>query len=288
MRPDKIVDHFPFFRRKRWVKEPWPTMASRYREPSHWWPLSPMEGNMEIDTVPRVSISLRRFVYLPLFCLVIALLPQLSHAEECSPFQISLLAPAQLVAKEKAICGARFSLIYGDNASVSGLDVGLVNVAGALQGIEIGGVNWLSADERKKSWGLQVGGINHAGNADFTGCRISLLNTGSTKASIKGLQISAYNFYLGDIDGIQIAFGNIVKDFNGVQISLLNDAESVNGLQIGGLFNEVNGDVNGVQISLLMNWCRHLKGVQIGILNVVAGRFPTGGVFVLPVINAGF
>jgi len=97
-----------------------------------------------------------------------------------------------------------------------------------------------------------------------------------------------YNLYIGDVSGIQIAFGNITGDFNGVQISLMNRANNVNGLQVGGLFNEVVGDVNGVQISLLMNWCRHLKGVQIGLLNIVAGRFPIEGVFAFPVINVGF
>jgi len=141
---------------------------------------------MEIDTVSWAShvrrIFFDKILFLSMASLVTVVLPQFSHAEECSLLQISLLAHAQLVSKEKAICGARLSLIYGDNASVSGLDVGLVNVAEALQGIEIGGINWLSADERKKSWGLQVGGINHTGKAAFTGCRISLLHTGSSEA----------------------------------------------------------------------------------------------------------
>ena len=87
-------------------------------------------------------------------------------ASACSaawtPFQASLYNPAQLYPESTEVRGLRLNLLYGENARVAGVDLGCVNLAGEVDGVQIGGlVNGTKGRVR----GVQVpAGMNHAGS----------------------------------------------------------------------------------------------------------------------------
>lgn len=279
---------------------------------------------MSMLIICRTAFSCRKMFAKILFAgmpfLAIVFFAQSSRAADCSPIQIGLWSSAQLIPKENAICGVRLDLLWGENTSVTGIDAGLVNVAESLKGIEIGGINWLSGHERKESWGIQIAGINYAGNSSFTGAQIGLFNAGSSRDSVTGIQAAALNLNDGDINGVQLGLGSHGTNVNGLQIGFLNEgenvnglqaffinnAENLNGLQIGFLNNSLGkpvrgtihgvqigfgnyaADMHGVQLGLILNVCDSLSGVQIGLFNIVTNRFPDKGLFFFPLINAGF
>lgn len=49
------------------------------------------------------------------------------QAEETRPIQLSLVTPIQIFSEDYGITGVRLNLLYGRNATVTGLDLGLVN-----------------------------------------------------------------------------------------------------------------------------------------------------------------
>lgn len=185
-----------------------------------------------------------------------------------TPFQFSIYSPLQLVEKEKGIVGLRVTLLYGQNADLSGVDLGLgVNRLNHLKGVQIAGL----ANYSSSTNGIQIAGLGN--EADY----------------LSGIQLAGIsNLIQNDAEGIQVAIAASIVNgtMKGVQIAGLNNwlapkSSSVLGLQLG-LINYA-GHVKGVQIGLI-NACENLSGIQIGILNYVEqGRFPW-----LPVINAKF
>jgi hypothetical protein len=114
--------------------------------------------------------------------------------------QLSLFKPYQIHDPETSISGLRWNVIYGVNQDVSGLDVGIVNIAeGALKGLQLGGFNeaktaraWQLGllNSAEESRGIQVGAINHA--TEMNGLQLGLLyNSADT---LKGLQVGLFNF----------------------------------------------------------------------------------------------
>ena len=245
-------------------------------------------------------------------CSAVLLLVALSHAQPsfaggCYPFQASLFPPLQIAPRDESVCGARLDLLWGQNASVNGLDAGIVNVADSMKGLEVGGLNWLWGQERSDSWGIRIGGINYTGHASFAGAQFGLINTGSflaSEASLAGVQVAGINLYVGSVSGTQFGLVNAAGGLSGLQVGFVNNsADDVRGVQVGIFVNDTSGDVRGAQISLigneaikdvygvqigLINVCHSLSGVQIGALNVVTSRFPNKGLFISPLINVGF
>jgi hypothetical protein len=115
------------------------------------------------------------------------------------PIQLSLFSPLQLVPESQSITALRLNLIYGNNTSVSGLDLGLVNhtTAGTSKGL---------------CWGLV--NINEG---DFVGAQIS----------------PGVNYNKGRAEGFQWGFVNYAGHASGFQLGLVNYAMSMRGLQIG-------------------------------------------------------
>ena len=64
------------------------------------------------------------------------------------PIQVSIVHPVQLFNRETSIKGLRFNLIYGNNADLYGIDIGLVNrTSGITKGFQYGLVG-LAANSR--------------------------------------------------------------------------------------------------------------------------------------------
>ena len=104
------------------------------------------------------------------------------------------------------------SLLYGSNASVKGLDVGLV-----------------SRNRRGLSKGLQYAGVGII-DGDFVGWQNNFI--GITRGTFTGFQSGAYN-ELGDGEAFQLGFVNRARNVSGLQIGLVNISDNMYGLQIG-------------------------------------------------------
>jgi hypothetical protein len=162
-----------------------------------------------------------------LACLVstalLILVPTVGAEER--PVQLSLVTPVQIFPEEDDIAGIRLNLIYGRNASVTGVDLGLINHC-------TGGV----------SKGFQHGLVGIV-DADFV-----------------GWQYNAVNVTRGDFEGLQWGFMNYAGHANGLQLGFVNYAERLNGLQIG-LVNIIQ---QGGQFPVfpIVNWSFEVGGTH--------------------------
>lgn len=114
------------------------------------------------------------------------------------PAQLALVTPVQIFHEDDTIVGVRLNLLYGRNASVMGLDMGLVNHV--TTGI---------------STGAQYGVVGLV-DSDFVGFQNNMVNSTN-----------------GKFDGFQLGIVNYAKIANGFQLGFVNYAESMRGLQIG-------------------------------------------------------
>ncbi|HSQ78286.1 MAG TPA: hypothetical protein VLN91_05285, partial [Nitrospirota bacterium] len=104
------------------------------------------------------------------FLLALSLLSLPLYAEECSPFQFGLWPSIQLVPKDRIVCGIRLDPFVGDNAEVWGLDAGLINIAKASKGLQMGGVNYLDSKDSNggnASWGIQAAVVNYVNKINY-------------------------------------------------------------------------------------------------------------------------
>jgi hypothetical protein len=205
-------------------------------------------------------------------------------AQEWAPFQVSLYSPVQLVDENKDIVGLRLSLLYGKNANVSGIDLGLgVADNDNFNGIQILGVGSNGASHPLRAVkGIQIAGVFNPGVSHLSGIQIAGLGNGAVDGEgiqvsiilnmvgdrqntghFNGVQISAFNVVYGEYNGIQIGGFNF-GDVNGVQIGGLN-AGVDNGLQIGA----INKGRNSVQIGVINGTGPDFNGVQIGLYNSI-------------------
>jgi len=174
-----------------------------------------------------------RRLLLPLTLLGFALLATTGplHAQRKRPVQLSLLTPVQLFPEGDAITGVRLNLLYGRNAWVHGVDLGLVNhtTSGTSKGVQVGVVS-----------------LN---DANFTGFQYGAVNL--VEGKFEGFQYGIYN---GNDEGggFQLGFVNTSQNFKGVQIGIVNYARRLNGLQIG-IVNIITQD-GAFPIFPIVNW----------------------------------
>lgn len=136
----------------------------------------------------------------------------LQAQENAQSFELALFSPVQVRSPDVPIRILRLSLIYGENVSVRGLDVGLV--ARSTGGI---------------SKGLQYGLVGLV-DGDFVGWQNTFINV--TRGEFVGLQTAAYN-EIGTGEAFQFGLVNRAEDVSGFQLGFVNLAENMYGLQIG-------------------------------------------------------
>ena len=178
---------------------------------------------------------------------------QASGASGWTPCALGLFYPVQVPDENYDVIGLRLNLIAGKHATVSGLDLGLVNLSSVAENsIQVGAL-WNEVDGDLR--GLQFSGLFNV----VDGAALGLQAAGILNQSGKGSD---------DVMG-------------GGQIGLINIAGDATGLQIGGL--NVSQNIVGLQIGVI-NWANEMTGVQIGVINIIRdGPCPF-----LPVLNAAF
>lgn len=137
-----------------------------------------------------------------------------AQAADGKPFQLALVDPVQIVPSSQGISGFGLNLIYGKNAFLHGVELGIANhVTGEVQGVQWGFVN-------------------------------------ITGGNFVGWQDGAVNITSGSFEGLQSAWlVSTSKSVSGVQFSLVNHAEHVHGLQFGLVNHTVT--MKGIQIGLV-------------------------------------
>jgi hypothetical protein len=141
--------------------------------------------------------------------------PFAAQADQSTPFQVSLFHPAQLFADDYSVDGFRFNLIYGVNADVKGIDLGIVNESESAHGFELGLDNRVAHD----FGGGQFGLFNEV-KRDFNGVQIGLI-ANITGRSCQGFQASIF-------------YNNAELEMHGLQLGIVNHAGSLQGgVQIG-------------------------------------------------------
>lgn len=120
------------------------------------------------------------------------------------PVNLSLVTPIQVFNESEAIVGFRFNLFYGRQASMTGLDLGLVNhVTGDLRGVQWGLANIVEGS----GMGWQWGAVNYT-RGSFVGAQTGAFNYAGT---MKGLQFGLVNWAGSMQKGIQIGLANIIE-----------------------------------------------------------------------------
>ncbi len=136
----------------------------------------------------------------PLLAALCFLAPTSARPDSGKPISVGLFTPIQIVPESQGVSAFRLSLIYGRNAFLTGLDIGLVNTtSGQVTGLQ---------------WGLVgiVGG-------SFTGWQDNVVNV--TGQNFVGLQWGLYN-QANHTEGLQLGLVNNTVTMNGVQIGLIN------------------------------------------------------------------
>lgn len=192
-----------------------------------------------------------------------------------TPAMISIVTPVQAPSSEYDVRGLRLSLIYGDCASFTGLDIGIIGHADkSFTGLGIGGAN--ITDER--FLGGHLGLVNWNNNA---------LTPWDQRS--KGVQFGVFN-YAGGFCGLQDGLVNVSdSSFAGLQSAFFNYAKDLQGAQMGCYFllgvNIASGEMTGCQLGLVNYAERVRDGLQIGLVNIISEN---GWMPVLPIVNGRF
>ena len=134
------------------------------------------------------------------------------------PVSVSLVSPLQIVSPENSTSFLRLNLIYGKNKHVEGFDFGVINrTTGRMEGIALGGVNWVGTH----SDALQVGLLNRA-RQEALHIQLGLVNHAGINS---GWQVGLFNCASdGMVGALQIGLLNYTREFttSSWQIGLLN------------------------------------------------------------------
>lgn len=130
-----------------------------------------------------------------------------------SPIQIALFNPIQIVNQSKPVKGLRIDFIYGVNTTMTGLDLGLVNMSTGTG--HNGGVQW---------------GFVSMVKGSFTGWQANAVSM--TDGRFVGLQSGLVSM-AHESEGLQWSFVNSSWNHSGLQLGVVNYARRTSGFQVG-------------------------------------------------------
>lgn len=151
--------------------------------------------------------------------------------EGAKPVQLSLWDPVQIHNRETDIEGFRLSL-YGNNADMIGLDLGVVSRnTGLMKGVQWTVVGWVEGE----MVGWQNGALAAVVKGKATGLQTGYLFNSAETGTV-----------------VQFGFLNIGTDIKGFQLGIVNYVEKMHGLQIG-LINIIRQD-GFLPVFPIVNW----------------------------------
>jgi hypothetical protein len=135
-----------------------------------------------------------------------------SHAGQRKGLNVALVPSVQIFNDHSEVKGARLNII-GDNLAMTGLDLGLINLADErFMGAALG----LGNSVKGQATGFQGGLFNFAG--EMRGMQLGVLNRSN---KLQGLQLGFDN-YAHENNWLQIGAVNIANNRQGWQIGLMN------------------------------------------------------------------
>lgn len=175
----------------------------------------------------------------------------------------------------------------GAGENLIGINIGGLGVGsgGDMKGLNLG---ILGAGAGENMAGLNIGGLGVGAGENLIGINVGVLGVGAGE-KVKGLSIGGLGVGSEEVQGIAIGGlgvgGEVLK---GIQLALGTVIVPRGGRMIGfsaSAFNYIRGTQTGVTIGIV-NYCWRLKGVQIGLVNIV--RDNPKYLKILPLINANF
>jgi len=140
---------------------------------------------------------------------------------------------------------------------------------GGVNGVEIGGI--FNIDKKDVKY-AQIGGVFNIVGGQVHGFQAAGVSN-AVLDSVTGFQVAGVNNLVkGKFRGFQVGgvYNHVTDTVEGMQVAgVANFANrSVTGSQISGVANVATKEITGVQISGVVNYTKHLKGVQIGLINI--------------------
>jgi hypothetical protein len=148
-----------------------------------------------------------------------------------------------------------------------------VNVLGGYTGgvsfIELGGLFNITKTNVKY---VQAAGLLNLVGGDVRGLQAAGLHN-HVLDTVNGLQAAGISNYVkGKFTGLQVGgiYNHAVDTVKGMQIAGVANfsKQQTSGLQIAGVGNVANRTMKGVQIAGVFNYAKHVRGVQIGLINL--------------------
>lgn len=209
------------------------------------------------------------------------------------------------VGAEASMKGINIGLIgAGAGEDVIGINIGGIGTGAGkdLIGINIGGLGVgagqnlygfnfgaLGAGSGRNVYGLNIGGLGCGAGENMYGVNIGGLGVGAGE-KLTGINIGGLGCGATEVTGI--SFGGLGvggKYLKGIHLSLGTIMTDKSGGVMTGLavspFNYIRGDQVGLSIGIV-NYAWNVKGVQIGLVNIV--RNNPRGLKVLPLFNTSF
>lgn len=188
---------------------------------------------------------------LPLIIASSALALSAAVAKADAGFQFGFWAPdMQIVDSTENVKGLRIDIVYGENADVTGADLGVVNsTTGDFKGFGWAlGANLVKGD----AVGVQWAWLYSRSEGEFTGWQGAALSRMAGEDSV-GLHTGLVTLNEGGFTGAQIGFFNKAEKVKGLQLGFVNWAENLDGaLQIGLVNYAANSDV--YKVLPIVNW----------------------------------
>ena len=151
------------------------------------------------------------------------------YAQDTKPINLALFDPVQIFKKDIAIEGVRLN-IYGNNAGLKGVDIGIANwITGETVGVQWGVINYTAGNFT----GWQSAPVQKVGG-HMLGLQSGWL--ASINASGKGLQVSGVTIS-DDYIGLQLGVVNYAVELHGIQIGLINIIKNGGMLPFFPIFN---------------------------------------------------
>ena len=173
------------------------------------------------------------------------------------PFQFSLIPGVSSRGKlsGQVINNFSFNVLGGYTGGVKGLEIGgLFNIVKQdVKYLQAAGLFNIAGGS---AYGVQVAGINNTVLNPVIGFQMAGINN-YVKGKYIGIQLAGVHNHVGDsVSGMQIA-------------GVSNYARGkVAGLQLSGVANFSNRTMSGIQVSGVFNYAKHVKGLQLGLINI--------------------
>jgi hypothetical protein len=174
-----------------------------------------------------------------------------------APVRVAFLPGVSTQGRNDIYTTSNFSLniLGGSTAGINGLELGsLFNFdTRNVHGVQSAGLFNMTGGSVK---GLQMAGLCNTVKGNFSGVQSGGLVNYIAQNAYGIQKAGLYNQTAGNFTGLQAAgIANYTR-------------EKFRGLQLAGIANINNSTVTGFQAAGVFNYTKHLKGVQLGLINV--------------------